>query len=85
MGRFLSSLFEHGITQVIFWLFPVYRKTGTQDPSGTLAGPYQNRKTGTQDHNGTLAGRMNTRKLGPRDPSGILAGALQKTENWNVG
>ena len=26
-----------------------YQKTGTQDFSRTLAGPYQNRKTGTRD------------------------------------
>ena len=24
-----------------------YQKTGTRDPSGTLAGPYENRKTET--------------------------------------
>ena len=46
-----------------------YRKTGTRDPSGTLAGSYKNRKTGT------LAGPYENRKTGTlqklekRDPS----------------
>ena len=35
-----------------------YRKTGTRDPSGTLAGPYENRKTGT------IAGPYKNRKTG---------------------
>ena len=43
-----------------------YRKTGTRDPSGTLAGPYKNRKTGT------LAGPYKNRKTRTRDLSGAL-------------
>ena len=35
-----------------------YRKTGTRDPSGTLAGPYKNRKTET------LVGPYKNRKTG---------------------
>ena len=35
-----------------------YRKTRTQDPSGTLAGPYKNRETGT------LAGSYENRETG---------------------
>ena len=50
-----------------------YRKTGTRDPSETLAGPYKNRKTGT------LAGPYKNRKTGTRDPSGTL----EKLENRN--
>ena len=45
-----------------------YRKIGTRDPSGTLAGPYKNQKTGTQDFSGTLEKSEN------RDPSGTQAG-----------
>ena len=48
-----------------------YRKTGTRDPSETLAGPYKNRKTGT------LVGLYKTRKTGTLDPSGTL----EKLEN----
>ena len=43
-----------------------YRKTGTRDPSGTLAGPYKNRETGT------LVGPYKNRKTRTRDLSGIL-------------
>ena len=38
--------------------FLAYRKTGTRDPSGALAGPYKNRKTGT------LVGPYTNRKTG---------------------
>ena len=48
-----------------------YRKTGTRDPSETLAGPYKNRKTGT------LVGLYKTRKTGTLDPSRTL----EKLEN----
>ena len=62
-----------------------YRKTGTRDPSETLAGPYKNRKTGTlvgpykNRKTGTLAGPYKNRKTGTRDPSGTL----EKLENRN--
>ena len=39
-----------------------YRKTGTHDPSGALAGPYKNRKTGTWD-------LTKNRKTGTWDPT----------------
>ena len=54
-----------------------YRKIGTRDPSGTLAGLYQNRKTGTQrkPENRDLSGAL--QKPENRDPSGTL----QKPEN----
>ena len=59
-----------------------YRKTGTRDPSGTLAEPYKNRKTGTlagpykNRKTGTLAGPYKTRK------NGTLAGP---NKNWKTG
>ena len=50
-----------------------YRKTGTRDPNGTLAGPYKNRKIGTlagpcNRKTGTLAEPYQNRK------TGLLAG-----------
>ena len=60
----------------------------TWDPSGILAGPYQNRKTGTlQKHencypSGKLAESYKNRKTRTRDSSGTLAGPYKnrKTE-----
>ena len=52
-----------------------YRKTGTHDPSGALAGPYQNRKIGTWNptknrKTRTLAEPYKNRKTGtPMRPS----------------
>ena len=44
-------------------------KTGTRDPTGTLAGPLKNRKTGIRDPSGTIK----KRKTRTWDPSGTLA------------
>ena len=51
-----------------------YRKTGTRDPSETLAGPYKNRKN--QDPSGTLqkSDIRNPTKTGKPGP-GTLAGS----------
>ena len=35
-------------------ILKAYKKTGSRDPSGTLAGPYKNWKTGIRDPSGTL-------------------------------
>ena len=43
--------------------FMAYRKTGTRDPNGTIAGSQKNRKTGA------LAGPQKNRKTGTRDPT----------------
>ena len=43
-----------------------YRKTGTRDPSDTLAEPYKNRKSGIGDPSGTLE------KLENRNPIIII-------------
>ena len=51
-----------------------YQKTGTQDFSRTLAGPYQNRKTGNRDPG-------ETGKTG----YWTLAGPYKKLENQDPG
>ena len=55
-------------------LLMAYRKTGTRDPSETLAGPYKNRKN--QDPSGTLQKSeiRNPTKTGKPGP-GTLAGS----------
>ena len=59
---FFIKLNEHAIT--------AYRKTGSRDPSGILAGPYKNWKTRT------LAGPYKNQK------TGILVGPYK---NWETG
>ena len=46
-----------------------YQKNGNKDPSGTLAGPYQNRKTGNRDPSETLTGPYKHRKTETQDPA----------------
>ena len=58
-----------------------YRKTGTWDPNGTVAGPYKNRETRTRDPSEILAGPHKNQKAGTQDPSGTL----QKSENGDPG
>ena len=77
------SCFLVNFAKFVKWgLHWVYRKTGTQDPSGILPGPYKNRKTGTpagpyeNRKTGTLAGPYKSRK------TGTLAGPC---ENWKIG
>ena len=77
------------LTYILDYNKSAYQKTGTRDPSGTLAGPYQNRKTET------LAGPYENRKTGTlrkpenEDPSRTLqklenqdpSGSLRNSEN----
>ena len=62
-------------------IFTTYRKTGTRDPSGTLAGPYKNRKTRTRDP-------RKIRKPGPetleKPEKRDLSGTLRKVKKWDT-
>ena len=87
--KIINTEVKHVFQKMGKWKKLVFRKTVTQDPSGTLAGPYKNWKTETRDTSTALAepyknrktqdpseilGRpYKTRKTGAQDPSEILA------------
>ena len=54
-----------------------YRKTGTQDHSGTLVRPFKTWKTGTRDPRGTLPGPYQNRKTGMGGVGGLHGHAIR--------